>query len=502
VTDTNRRLIDALRAFVPEVMRVNATPGLNLALGRQGRLLWEEGFGFADLEDRTPMTPRTTMHSGSMGKTYTATAVMQLVEKGVMGLHDPINRHLHGFEVDNPLGERDVTVYDLLTHRSGLASNEAAPDFAPPPPLGEHLERSYGEQVQDLYYGSVVPKWTAKVGMLYQYSNTGMATLGFLVEATNPDGLSFSDYVQRHIIEPLGMHDTQYPPYQDVPAARADLVERFSSGYAGFAGLNLPTPPVYFADHPAGTVVTTPGDHLRLLLAYLNGGELDGQRILRDETVGHMLTPQVTGIRPTDDAVAGGLAWFLGRHGKVDGWFGHVGAHMYGWHNDFRAYPELDVAVVVATNRWDMVAWSLGLRDVHDSAFIADFVAGFLVREREGTHPGPADLPWAWKRSYAIGLFYADRIMALSPTSALTDAMIAQMAKPFGDVADGFEADAFTEAVEGIRSTDGRVDSIQTFVRSPACRLAPEELALVYRELGGLGPFPVPATVGFLLAAN
>lgn len=80
----------------------------------------------------------------------------------------------------------------------------------------------------------------------------------------------------------------------------------------------------------------------------------------------------------------------------------------------------------------------------------------------------------------------------------LTDAMIARMAKPFGAAADDFDVDAFTPAVDAILSTDRTVGGIHAFTRSPECPLAPEELPLLYRDLGGLGPFPVPATVGLL----
>ena len=136
---TARALIDQLSEIIPEVMRLRHLPGLAIAIALDGEIAWEQGFGFADLHRHVPMTPRSVMRSGSMGKTYTATAVMQLVENDVMALHDPINRHLRAFQVRNPLGEREVTVYDLLTHRSGLATNAASSGYTRPAPLEEHL---------------------------------------------------------------------------------------------------------------------------------------------------------------------------------------------------------------------------------------------------------------------------------------------------------------------------------------------------------------------------
>ena len=263
-TENETRLIRALEADIPHILRLTGAPGLNLAIARRGGLIWEAGFGFADLERRIPMTAATVTHSGSMGKTYTATAVMQLMEQGVIGLHEPINRYLKAFQIHNPLGDREITAYDLLTHRSGLTSDAAGSLLTTPPPLGEFLKREYAEPMFETYERSVVPRWSAKVGEKFLYSNFGIATLGYLVEVTNPERLSFSDYVQRHIIDPLGMRSTQFPAVQDAVHIRPEIFARLSSGYARLGAVHIPTPPIYFACFPAGTVVTTPGDHVKL----------------------------------------------------------------------------------------------------------------------------------------------------------------------------------------------------------------------------------------------
>ena len=86
------QLIDALKSFIPHIMKNKGTPGLNIALALRGEIIWEAGFGYANLEQKVPMSPQTVTHSGSMGKTYTATAIMQLVERGIIGLDDPVNQ--------------------------------------------------------------------------------------------------------------------------------------------------------------------------------------------------------------------------------------------------------------------------------------------------------------------------------------------------------------------------------------------------------------------------
>ena len=128
-------LFAALKADIPEIIRIIGTPGLNLAIARRGQVIYEDGFGFADLERKIPMTAETVTHSGSMGKTYTATAVMQMVERGILGLDEPVNRYLPGWKIVNLLGGREVTVRDLLTHRSGLTGNAAWSVLSNPKPL-------------------------------------------------------------------------------------------------------------------------------------------------------------------------------------------------------------------------------------------------------------------------------------------------------------------------------------------------------------------------------
>jgi CubicO group peptidase (beta-lactamase class C family) len=90
------------------------------------------------------------------------------------------------------------------------------------------------------------------------------------------EGFGFSEYVQRHVMDPLGMTSTQYPPVQDADHVRPDIFRNMSVGYTVMGKLRYRTTRQYFADYPAGTFVGTPGDHIRLLLAMANGGEYDG----------------------------------------------------------------------------------------------------------------------------------------------------------------------------------------------------------------------------------
>ena len=249
------RLIAATRQFITEAMQVYGVRGVEIAIARHGTVIWQDGLGYASLADGTPMTANTVFAAGSMSKTYTATAAMQLVEQGVLGLDEPINNYLRrngGFEVVNPLGPREITVRDLLTHHSGLTSDAAGSELEAPAPLGTYLRAQYGRRMLYSYSESSLPLWSAKVGERFQYSNLGVATLGLLVEITNPEHLSFEEYVARHILEPLGMHSTQFPAVRDSAHLRPDLASRFTRGYAKLGPVDLPTPNIYWGNIPRG----------------------------------------------------------------------------------------------------------------------------------------------------------------------------------------------------------------------------------------------------------
>jgi CubicO group peptidase (beta-lactamase class C family) len=496
-SDTDIRLIESLRSFIPHVMSQNGTPGLSIALARHGKVIWEEGFGYADLTRKTRMTPQTVNRAGSMSKLYTATAVMQLVETGLIALNDPVNKYTQGFKIVNPLGDREITVYDLLTHRSGLTSNAAGCDFSPPPPLAERLKVAPGEKMERSYKGTLSPRWSAKVGEKFQYSNLGLATLGYLVEVTNPEKLSFSDYVQKHIMEPLGMKSSQFPPVLDDAHIRPDLRARASTGYSQLGPLHVPTPNVLISDFPAGTLITTPGDHIRLLLAYLNKGTYEGHQILKPETVQQMLTPQV---EITKDRWVG-LIWWIGHQNKLDYNYGHAGAYMFGWFDDSLVYPEQDFALVISMNKWDVVTQA-GRTEIQ---LIEDYVSDWLRNKNTARHAVQPGTTWAWKTSYVAALVMVDDLRgALGMPGPITGRMIDLMTS--GAVARNdksvWDPAGFRAGVEDMASVEMTPTGIKAFLESDRLRVAPEELEVLFREIGGSGKIPGSTTLRAVLGGH
>jgi len=390
-----RRVIDALADslddLVPEVLRITGTPGASVAVDVRGERL-ERAYGWSDLVARRPMATATLFPGGSMTKLHTAVAVLQLIERGVIGLHDPVNRHLDGVDCTNPLGARDVTVHDLLTFRSGLGVDTTAVGLGPPAPLAEHVaDRLAGLRTQE--YGGTAPRWTSRVGERYHYANLGLSVLGLLVEQRNSEGLPLAAYLRAHVLEPLGMRCSFVT---DFTAERPD---HLATGYACFDGLKVPTPWLRSADYPANGLITRPGEHLELLVALREGGGA----VLSPATVTRMLTPQVS--MDADPNSPGG--WWTGLVAILAGGrFGQPGAHEWGWWHHSWAFPSLACAVVVCTNGWDMMRWHNPANPAA-AALIADHVAAFVAapRERRGT--------WVERRSRLAGAILAERTYGL-----------------------------------------------------------------------------------------
>lgn len=478
--EQNRELAQSLRDLIPHSLRQHNVPGLNIALSIGGSMVLEDGFGYANLENQAPMSPRSVTKAGSMSKLYTATAVMQLIESGVMALYEPINRYLSGFRIDNPLGEREITLYDLLTHRSGINGGvDVQCDFQPARPISEALPARYRKSMLETYSGELLPLWSAKVGEKVQYSNLGSDTLGYLVEVTNPEKLDFSSYIRAHILEPLGMGSSLQPVSHDPAHVPYEIQERLSTGYAAFGEQLIPTPWLSIADYPAGSLLTTPGDHIRLLLAYLNGGEYQGSRILQPESVERMLTPQAK----LPDGRSIGLIWWHMPLAGMD-WIGHAGAYMFGWSSISLACPQYNAAFVACSNKWNMVPggerYSAGLD-------IARYLAAWLQREAAGKRQNPHPRSWAWKVSYLQGMMMVDQLNgSLGISSPVTDGMLADMQPGKADAGD-WDADGFAAGVRDLREVKMTPAAIRTFLESERCQVAFEEMVFLSRQIAPSG---------------
>ena len=203
--------VAAVDAFVRAEIARQRVPGVAVAAVKAGKVLVSRGFGLANVEHQVPATDETIFQSGSVGKMFTSTAVMLLVEDGKIALSDPIVKFFPGA----PASWRGITVRHLLTHTSGIADYANSLD----------LRKDYTEaQLTQMAFGM---KPGFRPGEKWQYSNTGYLLLGFIVRKAS--GTFYGDMLAERVFKPLGMTTTTI-------ISEADIVPHRASGYTLMKG--------------------------------------------------------------------------------------------------------------------------------------------------------------------------------------------------------------------------------------------------------------------------
>lgn len=171
--------------FIKSEMQKQRIPGVSLAVVKDGHIILARGYGHANVEHQVPVKPETIFQSGSVGKQFTATAVMMLVEEGKIDLDDKVGKYLG----DVPEGWKNITVRNLLTHTAGMT------DY----PAGFDYRRDYTED-ELLKQAQAIPL-AFQPGEKWQYSNLGYVTLGILIHKVT--GKFYGDFLQERIFKPL-----------------------------------------------------------------------------------------------------------------------------------------------------------------------------------------------------------------------------------------------------------------------------------------------------------
>jgi CubicO group peptidase (beta-lactamase class C family) len=253
--------------FIPRQLKEHQIPGAAIAVATKNGSLFAKGYGLADVETGRPVdAERTVFAPASVVKLITATAVMQLVEKGRIDLNADVNHYLTEFTIDDAYPGRPVTTAHLLTHTAGFAGGDYGTGAASPQeihPLGAHLADHQPRRIR--------PPGTRAV-----YSNYGMGLAGHLVEVRS--GMPFHRYVQENILGPLGMTNTTLA--QPEPAA---IGQALAPGYRLQDGRQVPATGAKYGHmppHGAG-FRSTAIDMAAFMQAHLN----NGGKILQPESV-------------------------------------------------------------------------------------------------------------------------------------------------------------------------------------------------------------------------
>ncbi len=340
VEENLRQLKANIDHFIEDAMRTEHLPGIAIGILHRDALVFAKGYGFANLESRTPVTPDTVFRIGSITKPFTAVALMQQWEQGKFQLDDPIMKYLPAGH--KPIHSKDptaspVTFHHLLTHTSGIGELKAYSDILH---LGSgmyFISPANGplRPLSDIYQMGVTTN--VPPGTKWAYANHGFALLGYLLEQLS--GESYHEYVLHHILEPLKMDHSDVVRSDHVTAQLAD-------GYkVQGAGKSKRQKYIDSWIRPAGNMMASLNDLVRFAQCLLHGGTLDGVHLLKPDTVDlmwqphHQLDPRLGGYG------LGFYADFLGSH-QVK-WHG---GHTIGFNCSLILVPEEQIAIIVLVN--------------------------------------------------------------------------------------------------------------------------------------------------------
>jgi CubicO group peptidase (beta-lactamase class C family) len=256
---------EKLEGFVAEAMQRDHVPGLSLAVVKDGHVIYARGFGARRLKDNAPATPDTLYGVGSCTKSFTALAIMQLVQQGKLSLKDPVKKHLPEFKVGKE--ENPITIHNLLTHSSGIPGLSA-----------EWVENSRLMGLSEKWvpfssfedFLSLVndakDEVAAPPGNKFFYSNEGYMLLGMIIERVSE--MPYESYIREKILKPLKMNRSTF--LKDEYEKDEDVM----------------TP--YLLEKKDEGVVATPTIHPMSRLCYANGGLMSSARELATYLVANM----------------------------------------------------------------------------------------------------------------------------------------------------------------------------------------------------------------------
>ncbi|HEX6857118.1 MAG TPA: serine hydrolase domain-containing protein [Streptosporangiaceae bacterium] len=322
-----------LKARVEEILSRHPAVGLAVGVIREGHLAFFYGHGAADIASGTPVTQDTVFRIGSLTKTFTAIAVLQLWEQGLLDLDAPASDYLRAYRlVPAQATHRPATARDLLTNTGGLPQVVYLSRVFKPT-LGEMTR--FGQRVPALaefYHGEL--HLVAEPGAMHIYSNHGFATLGQIVEDVSGEPLD--RYFRGHIFGPLGMEQTDL--------LRSERVKgRLATEYALRSHGPRPVRDYDLITAGGGGIYSTTSDMARYVAALLGGGERGS--VVKAETLAAMFAPQ---YQPDPRLPGVGLAFYRRDVG------GHLIAEKDGLVRGFASQlfvaPDDGVGVVAFTN--------------------------------------------------------------------------------------------------------------------------------------------------------
>ncbi|WP_052759505.1 serine hydrolase [Paenibacillus sp. DMB20] len=307
-------------------------PGAAVTVVQNGRIMLSKGYGYADLKRKKPVDPdRTLFRIGSVTKTFTAAAIMQLAEQGKLDLHGDIQEYLGGIRLDNPF-PRPVTIHDLLTHTSGFqvtveTKEDMSEDLSTFVSLKEYIVKNK-------------PPVVREPGTSYMYDNYAFNLLGLIIE--NVTGMPYRQYMEENVLKPLQMDNSQM-------MMTKQALPNLATGYDDS---NSPIPPYMLAPTaaPDGGMLTTAENAAHFMIAQLNGGTYEDSRLWNGESL-RLMQKFHSSIVPEYPDTTYGYENML-EPGKNNGqWIIGKGGDVPGYSSFMLMLPEHNIGIFMTFNK-------------------------------------------------------------------------------------------------------------------------------------------------------
>lgn len=299
------------------------TPGAAVLVAQNGKIVYQKGFGFANLEHRVPITTETKFRIGSITKQFTASAILKLQEAGLLSVQDPLMK----FMPDYPRGN-EVTIHHLLTHTSGIHSYTSKPDFMQTVTVEVKPESLIASFKND--------KFDFDPGTQWRYNNSGYFLLGYLVNKLTNE--TYDAYLKKTFFEPLNMKDTGVHHWSDILAHEATGYSYINGKFQKAQNWDMSRA------GGAGALYSTVTDLYRWNEAVFNG------KVLSDKNLATAFTPVTLkdGSKPQTAGDGYGYGWSISDfRGTKE--IAHGGG-LHGFVTSLARYPEHNMTVTVLTN--------------------------------------------------------------------------------------------------------------------------------------------------------
>ncbi|MBI1280565.1 MAG: serine hydrolase [Anaerolineaceae bacterium] len=318
---------DKIDTYIQSRMQAASIPGLALGIVRDDQIVYLKGYGIAGPDGRA-VTPQTPFILGSTSKSFTALAIMQLVEAGKIDLDAPVTQYLSWFRTSDPTASAQITVRNLLNQNSGLPTDAGRQGMAD----NDQSDRALENGIREL----AGVELSQPAGQSYEYANENYDTLGLIVQTAS--GISYEEYIRSAIFNPLQMNHSG--------AELSDpAVKDIATGYRYW----FFWPVAFDASYPrrmtpSGFLISSVEDMTHYLIAQLNSGTYGNNQVLSSQGINTLHAPGAK-ISPLSSY---GMGWVIeGQPGSTRIW--HNG-DVRNFHSNLLLLPDQHIGIVVLVN--------------------------------------------------------------------------------------------------------------------------------------------------------